>query len=446
MVATTGARPNGDRIVLDCDCGKHLTALPEHAGKRMKCPACDRPLLVPAMRPPHVAADAQVRGGGGGPTTLIAAGSIIGVFVIGVVVFLIWFFQSERQADVDAANERVSLAMNGASEWIASRSLLGGDAIEQELRDALNDDLATAKSNGNEVLNRLRQRRAELAELARIEQAQQEAAGIFAVAQRRIEDRQIDRALTLLRQYLAHPNATELAHARRLLREAEIAVSDQQAAATLVAMSDEEFEEAQATGLIDDGRVRNPVLRTVREETVRRNLVTAAEQRQAKRIAEQRSRDAERMAALERQRQEEARQEAEEARRLARANPKLTPELEDVANFPDRYIGKYVCFQGIKVGGDIARHKNLGNRFCVSLVSRRGKYFLGWVGDLIVTIPDQMAEAIIGDLDADREFFYCDVYCEIGQIEEPHQRLTHARIYKIEVYNLGGKIGVVYQD
>src|SRR5689334_3296414 len=38
-------------LLLECDCGKRLNVPDEHAGKRVKCPACSQVLTVPGGRP-----------------------------------------------------------------------------------------------------------------------------------------------------------------------------------------------------------------------------------------------------------------------------------------------------------------------------------------------------------------------------------------------------------
>jgi hypothetical protein len=117
-------------------------------------------------------------------------------------------------------------------------------------------------------------------------------------------------------------------------------------------MTDGEFDRVKAGGAIDDRKVTHPVLLEVFNETVHRNLDKAVQRREKLRVVNEKRREAKRLAAVQRYRQRKELKRAEEERRQAqlevereaveqlrrmRDNPSLTPQLEDVANFPERY-------------------------------------------------------------------------------------------------------------
>jgi len=336
MATNTGNPSNPQRIAIQCSCSKRLAALPQHAGKRLKCPACGQAVVVPAMSSRQtvpVALHVEDESEGMSRKTLVAMWSFVGVFALGCVVFLVWHSHSSHQAKIAAANERISQAIAAANEWVAGQSSVDGEAIERQLAGALKDEDATEKGNGDAVLSQVRQRRQQLAEQARIEQAQRRATAIFNDAKREIDAKRVTEAITLLRKYVADPHATEQGEAQRLLAEAETAVSDMLTLDALVVMNDAAFERAKTAGTIDDGKVTHPVLLGVRSETIQRNLDKAAQRRAEMKVVEEKRREAERVAAMERRQQEEQRRQAEEARirakqqRQAESDAKVLAEL-----------------------------------------------------------------------------------------------------------------------
>jgi hypothetical protein len=167
MATNTGNSSNLQRIAIRCSCGKPLVALPRQAGKRVKCPACGQAVVVPAMASPQtvrVAPQVEDESQGMSRKTLIALWSFVGVFTIvcACVVFLAWHSYSSHRAKIVAANDRVSKAVSAANEWMASKSFVGYEAVEQELIDAIADANATEKQDGDSVLNQVRERRAEI--------------------------------------------------------------------------------------------------------------------------------------------------------------------------------------------------------------------------------------------------------------------------------------------
>lgn len=180
-MSTNPTQPdNSASIIVQCSCGKRLAALPQHAGKRLKCPACGQAVVVPgalraAVTPAAPPLEEEVEGFS--KTTLIAMWTAVGAFALGCILFLVWYSDSTHQAKIAAANDRISKAVNAANEWMTGNSPEYGDAIERQLTGALASELATDKANGETVLGQVRQRREQLAEQARIEQVDARRAG-----------------------------------------------------------------------------------------------------------------------------------------------------------------------------------------------------------------------------------------------------------------------------
>lgn len=362
-MATNTRQPGAHRIPVQCSCGKRLVALSEHAGKQVKCPACGHPVAVPSDSPTQTTPSVTSVGDeaeGISRITLIGMWSFAGVFALGCMVFLLWYNHSSNQARTTAANDRLSQAVVTAKEWIAGTSLLNGEAVEQQLSDALNNDDATETANGESVLSQVR-----------IEQAQREAATVFSNAKQQIDGERIAEAVELLRKYLANPHATARADAQGLLAEAETAVSDKLTLDALTAMGDEELKGVEATGLIDDGKITHPRLLAARKETIQRNLGKAVERRESIRIAEERRREAERSAAMKRKRQTEAEEEIRRRENLTEIARRLRVESLYVRQAGDvellvgvkeslAYIPKNYSFpfrKGTEIGFDIRFRK-----------------------------------------------------------------------------------------
>jgi hypothetical protein len=309
---------NPERISVLCSCGKRLSAPPQHAGKRMKCPVCGQPVVVAATPPPSpmvTVPQVSIEPKGMSKSTLITLWSLCGVFTIGCVLILVWYSHASHEADISAANNRVVQSIAAANDWIAGKSSLDGESIEQDLAYALNDKGVTEKENGEVLLNQVRQRRKQLADEARAKHAQQQATARFNNAKSMIDNKQVSEAIPLLRKYVDDPDATETADAKNLLAEAEMAVSDSIAVDTLTAIDDAAFDRVKAGGVFNDGKVTRPVLVAILGETIRKNLDAAAQRREENRIAEVKRERAEQLAATERHRQEVEQRNKEDAER-----------------------------------------------------------------------------------------------------------------------------------
>jgi len=119
-----------------------------------------------------------------------------------------------------------------------------------------------------------------------------------------------------------------------------------------------------------------------------------------------------------------------------------TPRLEDIHNFPSRYLGKSITIKNLQVLGDVERNEYVGNRFVISLRSARNAYFSGG-GDIVVLVSDPIAQKILNDLDDNEKYLNCSIYADVTSVKYISDMRPCLNVNKIEVYNAGGNIGKV---
>jgi hypothetical protein len=173
-------------------------------------------------------------------------------------------------------------------------------------------------------------------------------------------------------------------------------------------------------------------------------LAEAARKTEEERLQKEEQRkqqEARRQQELERQRQEFLKE---------KSNPSLRPSLEDVDTYPERYYGKAVRFDGVKVGGHIARD-NRYKVFPMAVTSSRGKYFSPLVlhSGLFCYTKDNIANQILKNLRDDHEFLNVTLYCEIRKVTWKFgvpRESPSAYVYRMEVYTIGGGLGKMFEE
>ncbi len=247
--------------------------------------------------------------------TMVAAWLLVGVLAVSGVAFVIWHSGSRHQAEVAAADAQASRSIANARTWIAGNSQLDVMTVEAALTESIQNQLTTKRSDAEVALNQVRERRQQLAEQALVEAADL----VFSRARQHIDANQIQDAIPLLRQYVIDPRATQRNEAQRLLDEAEIAVSETETQRGIAAMTDDQLAIASKSRVpeIPDGKVTDPALKHIRAEMIFRHLPAEARRRDDLKVAAEKRIEAERQAAIARQREaEEMRREADEAKRL----------------------------------------------------------------------------------------------------------------------------------
>ncbi|MCH7688457.1 MAG: hypothetical protein IH899_17540, partial [Planctomycetes bacterium] len=126
------------------------------------------------------------------------------------------------------------------------------------------------------------------------------------------------------------------------------------------------------------GKVKHFVLLAVRKETLQRNLDNAVKRRAEIRTSEKKRREAERLAVMERKRQEVERRKQEAARRAERERPRDGTELfKQITTFPERYMGMNFYIRGLLYPGSSDRNKDFkcfSIRFAFKSVVDGGPY------------------------------------------------------------------------
>jgi hypothetical protein len=396
------------------------------------------------------------------PKTTLSAGDLVGIVVsLAVIValvaspFLAFRWSMMRRTETierrDSANEQVVVLTRDAREKIDAQRW---EEARKTLEEAIATDDATETSSAQELLMQVN----EEIRQEPIRQAERAAAQLLKDAKSRIDSKEIDKAISLLKQYLAQPLGADKEEAQRLLREAEKATSETAIVEVLIAMDDENFESVRRSGKVAGSQVTHPTLNAIYQEALRRSIEKATKRRDEITLAalerEQKRQENEKAETQDQAKREAAEKTTQEMELIAKLRSQVqkhpdrsqelvnrqrsrdsvdsTPDVEDVANFPDRYIGKCVCFKMVKVHGSVSRDPALGNAFRIIINSRRNELF-GY-GDPAFPTSDSLATNLMHSLAANELYPDCNVYCEISKKDNR----IRAHIYKIEVYRYPG--------
>ena len=103
-------------IRFHCDCGRTITAKPSLAGKRVKCPACDQPVVVPSGANVEEEEEGQEGSGDESQQPQIDGRTIALISYItlpGWIVAFILFKNCEEDRSLAAFHLRQTLGLNG---------------------------------------------------------------------------------------------------------------------------------------------------------------------------------------------------------------------------------------------------------------------------------------------------------------------------------------------
>jgi hypothetical protein len=343
MTTNAGDSKNPPRILVVCACGKKLAAPPKAAGKRVKCPNCGEQVGVPERPTERPSLPTNPQPDQRPKRALIVMWSSVGLLLVVCVVYLLYDRnarqQAAHQAEVDA-NAGVTTAVDQAKSWLSDDTASDGKEVEEALTASLSNEQITERGSAEFVLEQVRSQRANLAaegalnravteaqswlsngtasdghkveealttalanelvtqtadaefvlEQVRTRRPQLAADAIFESAKQELERKNLEEAVSQLRQYLKEQHATQKAEAELLLNESQLAVSDNAAYQTLLAMRPTTFNKFKESGKYDDAKVTHIVLKEIRNETLQRNQERASEKREqvSKRLEEER--------------------------------------------------------------------------------------------------------------------------------------------------------------
>ena len=228
---------------------------------------------------------------------------------IGVLVIALMIIAGRHRAEmtrIETANREVRQAVAQAQDWVRDGRLSDADQIEESLKAAEANSVATDKDSLGPASTAFQKTRGE-----------RQAAALMDSALEDIIRKRFDKAQTFLRQYLRHQYAKEPKRARTLLAEIALATSDDDAMRTLLALDDNTFG-SYLKGNVPAMALSHPALVETRTETIKKNLAEASRKREEKRkkaVAEQKRIEAERLA--EQKRIEAEKEAAERRERIA---------------------------------------------------------------------------------------------------------------------------------
>jgi hypothetical protein len=200
--------------------------------------------------------------------------TLVGVVCLGLVaagVVIVSHNRSQARARADAADARLAEMVARAGKW------LGGDGSadpEADLVAALADDKVRDKVAGEAALKRVRDRKAEVT-----------AGKLLDEAKQALDKDQFPVAVEKLRAYLADEHATQKAYAQELLGDVEAADSVDAAVAVLTALPEPEYLEFKRTRQPPAGEPLHPAVARRRATTFATAIPTADRKREADRLA-----------------------------------------------------------------------------------------------------------------------------------------------------------------
>lgn len=159
-------------------------------------------------------------------------------------------------------------------------------------------------------------------------------------------------------------------------------------------------------------------------------------------------------AKLEREREERlAREEKERKEKLAKEeaakllfekrNPKLSATVEEVDASPDKFIGKRLFFDDVKIKATAIEKSKELDRYTVGVTSTKGRYYSRVVlGGLFFSTSDAVAAELLKELNTLDGFYKLRLFCEVRQYEKKGggKLLPEGYIFKIEIYNALGRL------
>lgn len=273
-----------NRIRLKCPCGKKLAVKPLNAGKQLKCPACNKILLVPDERTTTDDPEPLIFKEGGddeklSKNAIIFMSSIVGIVALLCFLFIVRHENASHQDKVNAANYRITQVTDKASNWLEKKEAKYDESFEVELEKALADENATETQDATVLLRDLKNYREQL----KIET-------VYDRAIIRLQENNASIAIDLLKEYVASPYAINKTDAKKLIKETEIATSDTMMYDNLVSMTENKFNIVKTTGVISNDKVTHPALQNILKNTMKRSIKKAQQERKTRMLALERKR------------------------------------------------------------------------------------------------------------------------------------------------------------
>jgi len=424
-------------------CSMALSSTDERPGTFIRCPNCRKPVEIPGLEEldeegldgedDYIDDEEVTQGGSNRPFIIGIILSVVAAFIMLVVFKRSVDQETDKLRRMYDANREVVSKVQAAKEAAGQTNWI--EAVDL-LQSAVNTKDATDLADANRLLGEFKE--------AKEQQDAEQLERMFDSAVAALDKKDLDNAKKVLEAYRANPHATRKDKANRLVAELSEVTSEEKVAERLRQMSDDDLSLlAQGKPLQNREQFEVGSLSAVFEAILRKG----APQEQARRNEERGRDEAERVARMEQERlASERRLKEAERKRKARENPNLVVWMEQVDNDPDIFFGQYVCFDNVVIGGDhIAKDKERGG-FLIGTTSTRGKFYTPVAYDRLFLSTSNTIGEVLQALVNERESLTVKLFCEIRMYKRQNLsgilKIPEANIYKIEVYNRGGKIAM----
>lgn len=175
-------------------------------------------------------------------------------------------------------------------------------------------------------------------------------------------------------------------------------------------------------------------------------------QKEADKRAQEEKKERERKERLAREEKERKEREAkEEAARLLfeKRNPKLTASPEEVDNNPDKFFGKRMYFDNVRLKAEAIKKVKGMEQYTLGVTSKAGNYYSPVVlGSIFFSVDTQLIENVQKEWDLVEMFPRVRLYCEIRAFEKKPgaKPVPQAHIFKLQVYNTQGSLAKTWEE
>jgi hypothetical protein len=157
----------------------------------------------------------------------------------------------------------------------------------------------------------------------------------------------------------------------------------------------------------------------------------------------------ERLAREEKERKErEAREEAARVR-FEKFNPKLTATPEEVDGAPDKFFGKRLYFDNVRLKAESFKKPKDLEEFTMGVTSKAGKYYSPVVlGSIFFSAENQLIQMVQKEWDLIEMFPRVRLYCEIRSYEKKPgaKPMPQAHVFKVQIYNTQGSLVKTWEE
>jgi hypothetical protein len=176
-------------------------------------------------------------------------------------------------------------------------------------------------------------------------------------------------------------------------------------------------------------------------------------QKEAEQRALEEKKERERQERLAREEKERKEREAkEEAARIhfEKFNPKLTATPEEVDGGPDKFFGKRLYFDNVRLkGGEAIRKPKDLEEYTLGVTSKASKYYSPVVlGSLFFSVDNSLIQSLQKEWDLIDMFPRARIYCEIRSYEKKPgaKPIPQAHIFKVQIYNSSGSLVKTWEE